>query len=395
MGIAFNEGKIGPVSIKNRLVHSATYEGMATPEGSVTDRLIARYKALANGGVGLIIPGYMFTEPLGKAMSNQTGIHDDAMISGLTELAAACGGNGAKVFFQIAHAGRQTTKSIAGATPISASSGGRDPALFVKPRQMTDQDIERVIEGFSRAAERAFDAGADGVQIHAAHGYLVNQFLSPFFNQRRDKWGASDEGRFRFLEEIIRRIQKIKPPDKALAVKLNTHDHTPKPGITPELARTYAAMLVDMGIDAIEISSGTVSYSFMHTVRGKVPVDELVEGVSWWQKIPARLFLSSLRGKHDLYPGYHLDVAGVIKPVMGEVPLMVVGGMRNIDRIQAALQEGIADFISMSRPLIREPGLINRMQSGKTKEASCVSCNKCVGYMNSGKPLKCHYKASW
>jgi 2,4-dienoyl-CoA reductase-like NADH-dependent reductase (Old Yellow Enzyme family) len=394
MKTLFSEGKIGPVSIKNRITHSATYESMASDDGSVTQRLIGRVERLARGGVGLIIPGHMFIEPVGRAMTRQTSAHSDEMITGLTRLADAGKQNQARIFFQIAHAGRQTTKDVADAIPISPSSGRRDPALFVKPREMTEEDIRRVIQAFIAAAQRSYQAGADGVQIHAAHGYLINQFLSPFFNRRKDHWGGSEEGRFKFLEEIIKGINSIKPPHKALIIKLNTNDWTPAPGITPNLAGRYAGRLVALGIDAIEISGGTLSYSFMHTVRGEVPVDELVKNVSWWQKIPARVMLSSWRGKYDLTHGYHMEAAKIIKPFMGEVPLMVVGGMRNIDHMEAALNNGPADFISMSRPLIREPGLVNRLQSGETKEASCVSCNRCIGHMSEGKPLRCYYKTT-
>ena len=203
MSILFTPIDLGDVHIKNRFIHSATYEVMALETGEISDKLVKRYQNLAKGEVGLIIPGYMYVHPLGRCAKYQTGIHSDDMIPGLRKLVKTVHQEGSKIAFQLVHAGRQTEKSVIGQTPIGPSSKGRDPVYFVKPKEMNADEIQEVIQAFGKAATRAVEAGADGIQLHAAHGYLINQFISPFFNQRKDEWGGSDENRFRFLKEII------------------------------------------------------------------------------------------------------------------------------------------------------------------------------------------------
>ena len=182
MSILFTPGKIGQKEIQNRFVHSATYECMANHSGAVTDKLIKTYRHIAKGGTGLIIPGYLFVIPNGRALRYQTGIHHDDMIAGLKNLVDVVHDQGSKIAFQLVHCGRQTNKHTIGQTPIGPSKGPRDNIYMTKPKEMTEEEIQETIKAFGAAAFRASKAGADGVQIHAAHGYLVNQFLSPFFN---------------------------------------------------------------------------------------------------------------------------------------------------------------------------------------------------------------------
>ena len=394
MSVMFTPTRIGALELKNRFMHSATYECMAGEDGTVTDPLVQRYRNLARGEVGLIVPGYMYVETPGKAVPFQTGIHSDAMVPGLKNLARMVHENGSKVIFQLAHAGRLTKKSTTGETPMGPSSKGRDPAYLNKPRRMNEEDIGRVVRAFGKAAERAVEAGADGVQIHAAHGYLVNQFLSPFFNDRKDKWGGSDENRFRFLEQVLLDVKRSVPEDFPVLVKLNTLDHTPKPGITHETAVNYARKIVTLGIDAIEVSSGTMTHSFMNTCRGDVPVDEIVRSLPFWMRPMGRIMMNRLVGKFDLEEAYHRDAASALKSETGDVPLILVGGMRSVAVMEQVVRESLADMISMSRPFIREPMLVKRIREGKTDRASCVSCNKCFGAIVSQMPLRCFHKAA-
>lgn len=197
MTMLFAPKKIGNIKLPNRFVHSATYEGMAKETGEVSDELIKRYKRLAKGGVGLIITGHMFVHSSGKAEKNQTGIHTDEMIPGLKELTNAVHLEDGKIFFQLNHAGRQTTRDLIGQKPLGPSSSGRDPIYFVKPKEMSEDEIMAMVKAFGEASCRAAEAGTDGIQLHGAHGFLINEFLSPFFNSRADSWGTSDENRFR------------------------------------------------------------------------------------------------------------------------------------------------------------------------------------------------------
>ncbi len=212
MSVLFSPVKLGNLEVRNRFVHSATTESMAGENGEVTEALIKRYANLAGGGVGLIIPGAMHVQPSGRHFKLATGIHDDDMIPGLREMVEAVHAGGAKIVFQLNHAGRQTTRETIGQKPVGPSSYKRDPINFVKPREMSEDEVRETIRCFGRAAGRAAAAGADGVQIHAAHGYLVNQFISPFFNVRKDRWGGSDENRFRFLAEVYAEVRANLPP---------------------------------------------------------------------------------------------------------------------------------------------------------------------------------------
>jgi len=391
MSVIFTPKALKGLNINNRFVHSATYESMASESGEVTSALIKRYNNLAKGKIGLIIPGYMYVEPLGQAYKYQTGICEDSMIDGLKKLTHAVHQEKSKIIFQIAHAGQQTSKDVIGQSPLGASSKRIDPINFSKPRKMQEDEIYRIIKAFQEAAVRCVKAGADGIQLHAAHGYLINQFISPFFNNRKDDWGGSDENRFRFFKEIIIKVKSVLPLGMPLLVKLNTNDYTPFDGISLSLSVKYARWLKDLGIDGLEVSCGTASYSFMNICRGDVPVQDFVKSMPWWKKPLFKFVLSIMQGKYNLKQGYNLEAAKLIKPVIGDIPLLLVGGIRKVDFMNQVLEKGDADFISMSRPYIREPFLVKQISSGKTHEVSCVSCNRCAGAVANDLPVRCYF----
>ncbi len=392
MNVLFTPQMVGNVEIKNRFIHSATYEGMADPDGKVTKDLIKRYHQLAQGDVGLIIPGYMYVHPLGRAYNAPMGIHSDDMIEGLTNLVKAVHEFDSKIIFQINHAGQQTSPKDIGQAPLAPSSSVRDPINFFKPRQMDETEIKEAANAFADAAERAVKAGADGIQVHCAHCYLINQFLSPFFNRRHDKWGGSSENRFRFLKQVIQSIQEKVPDDFCITVKLNTNDFTPKPGITPELAVEYAGMIKDLGVDMIEVSCGSSIFSYMNMCRGDVPVKEMVQSMPFWKKPVAWFMIHSLKGKYDLDEGYNTVAARLIRPVTRGIPLAIVGGMRTLDKMSQAVKDHDADLISMSRPFIREPFIIKKFKENKRDKVACVSCNRCLAAIPNGFPVRCYNK---
>jgi 2,4-dienoyl-CoA reductase-like NADH-dependent reductase (Old Yellow Enzyme family) len=392
MSLLFSPIKIGNVELSNRFVCSATYEVMSKESGEVSDELIKRYVRLAKGGVGLSITGMMYVQPSGRGYKYQTGIHHDSMTEGLTKLVDAVHQEGGKIAFQIAHSGRQTTKSLAGQTPLAPSSRGRDPLNFVKPKEMTEAEILETIKAFGAAAKRAVEAGADGIQLHAAHGYLICEFLSPFFNIRTDSWGGNDENRFRLLKEIFLEVKKVVPDGYPVSVKLSTNDYTPKEGITPSLSTKYARWLTELGTDAVEVSCGATNYSYMNMCRGDVPTAELVQGLSWWEKPIGKLMISKLEGKFNLEEGYNLAAAKMIKPVLGDTPLFLVGGMRTVSHMEGIIEKSYADVIAMSRPFIREPFLAKRIEEGKMERVSCVSCNRCLAAVVNNLPVYCYNK---
>lgn len=392
MSILFTPINLGNIQIKNRFIQSATYEVMAAETGEVSDKLIKRYQRLAKGEVGLIIPGYMYVHPLGRSYKHQTGIHNDAMIPGLRRLVETVHKEGAKIVFQLAHAGRQTTKSMIGETPLGPSSSGRNPITFIKPKEMRADQIEEVIQAFALATNRAVETGVDGIQLHAAHGYLINQFISPFFNHRKDDWGSSDANRFRFLKEVLSEVKKVLPQGMPVFVKLNTHDYTPREGITPSLAVTYARWLAELAIDGLEISCGSPVYSFMNMCRGDVPVKELVNSLPFWKKPLGKLMLRSMVGKYNFEGGYNIEAAKMIKPVLGKTPLFLVGGLRQVAEMEDVLEKKYADCISMSRPFIREPFIVKKIKEGNATAVACVSCNRCLAAVTHNIPVQCYNK---
>jgi len=392
MSVLFEPITLGNMTMKNRFVHSATYEVMASETGEVSDQLIKRYQNLAKGEVGLIIPGYLYVHPLGRSYRHQTGIHDDRMIPGLRKLVEAVHQEGGRIAFQLAHAGRQTTRAVIGQRPLGPSSKGRDPVNFVKPRKMDVNQIQEVIHAFASAARRAVEAGVDGIELHAAHGYLINQFLSPFFNHRSDDWGGSDANRFRLLKEVIAAVRDAIPRGMPVLVKLNIRDYTPKAGITPALAVTYARWLAELEIDGLEISCGSAIYSFMNMCRGDVPSKELVNSLPLWKKPAGKLIMKSMEGKYGFEEGYNMEIARLLKPILGKTPLFVVGGLRKVKEMREAIEEQSADGISMSRPFIREPFIVKKIRQGKADAVGCVSCNRCLAAVANDIPVKCYNK---
>ncbi len=393
MSILFTPMNIGKMEVKNRFVRSATYRGIALKTGEVTDDLINEYRKLAKGDVGLIIPGLMYVHPRGKALKFQLGIHSDEMISGLRKLVEAVHAEGAKIALQLAHSGLQGFKTVIGKTPLGLTNKPRNPFSLEKPEEMKEEQIQEIIEAFAKAAGRAAEAGADAVQLHGAHGYLISEFLSPYLNRRNDKWGGSDENRFRFVRKVFKEIRKILPVEMPIFIKMNTNDYTPRVGITPELAKKYAGWLVELGINAVELSCGT--FFTTHTIRGDIPIDDFANsvvkiGLPKWMKFLAKFNLKKLASKCGFEEGYNLAAAKIIKPVLGEVPLILVGGMRRLSHMEEVLEKKYADFISISRPLIREPSLIRQFKEGKSDEASCVSCNNCFAAIVNELPLRCY-----
>jgi 2,4-dienoyl-CoA reductase-like NADH-dependent reductase (Old Yellow Enzyme family) len=358
----------------------------------VTEELLNRYLRLAAGGVGLIIPGYMHVHPLGRAYPFATGIHSDEMIPGLRRLVQTVHERQAKIFFQLNHAGRQTSKPLIGQTPMGPSAKWRDPIHFFLPQEMKGDHIQEAIRAFGEAARRAAESGADGIQLHAAHGYLINEFLSPFFNLRTDEWGGSEENCFRFLREVLYEVRRAIPTEMAVVVKLSANDYTRRTGITPHLARRYAQWLVEEKIDAIELSCGGTVFSYMNMCRGDVPVQELAMSAPRWQRPIARLIMGRLSGKYGFDGPYNLEAAKIVKPVMKEIPLLLVGGMRKVSEMESVISKGFAEFVSMSRPFIREPNLVNKIREKKTEKASCVSCNKCLAAVPNNMPVRCYNK---
>ncbi|MBA4373237.1 MAG: NADH-dependent flavin oxidoreductase [Thermodesulfovibrio sp.] len=344
----FETTTINGMTLTNRFIRSATWEGMCEADGRPTTKLAACYRDLAAGGIGLIITGYTYVRPDGKQMPGKMGIHTDAFAAEMQTLTRAVHDEGGKICMQLVHAGGQTTAKTAGRRPLapSAIKVGQFPE---EPEAMSRQDIDEIIAAFGNGARRAKEYGFDAVQLHAAHGYLINQFLSPLTNQRTDGYGGPIENRCRFLLEVYRRVRSEVGPDFPVFAKLNGSDNLE--GGLDIRDGVYAAHLLEKEkIDAIEVSGGTSASGERGPVRTKVDNP----------------------GKE----AYNLVLCREIKKVV-TCPIMAVGGFRSPEVINTAAMEDGMDYISMSRPFIREPHLVNRWREGDLSTARCISCNGC------------------
>ncbi|PLX85071.1 MAG: NADH-dependent flavin oxidoreductase [Desulfuromonas sp.] len=344
----FDTVAIGTLKMANRFVRSATWEGMCEPDGTPTRRLAQFYARLARGGVGLIITGYTFVRPDGKQLPGKMGIHSDALIPALAALPHAVHEAGGRVFCQLVHAGGQTSSKTIGTTPLAPSSVS-NPNFPETPRELSEEDIAALVEAFAQGARRAKEAGFDGVQLHGAHGYLINQFLSPLTNRRSDRYGGSLLNRMRFLEETFLAVRRAVGPGYPVTIKLNAADNLPGALEIDDSVRV-AIRLEEMGIDAIEVSSGTAASGDLSPVR---------QGIESEEK-----------------EAYNAPFAQSIKKKIN-IPVMVVGGLRSCSVMQNLLRDGVADMFALSRPLIREPDLVSRWRQDPTHRATCTSCNGC------------------
>ncbi len=351
MATLFEETTINGMALKNRLVRSATWEGMCEPDGRPTEKLVDFYRRLAEGGVGLIISGFAFVRPEGKQLPGKMGIHTDAFADNYKQIAEAVQAAGSKIVIQLVHAGGQTDTKTAGRQPLAPSSVQVDQ-FPEAPAELTKDQIGRIVTAFADGAGRAKAWGFDGVQLHGAHGYLINQFLSPLTNCRLDEYGGSIEKRIRFLMEVYRAVRRQVGADFPVMIKLNASDNL-KGGLTARDADYAARRLSEKGIDAVEVSAGT-------SASGK--------------KNPARRKIINPDKE-----AYNLELARMIKGAVS-CPVMVVGGYRSYEIAEKTISEDLMDYVAMARPLIREPGLPNRWRLGEDRStAGCISCNGCFG----------------
>lgn len=359
MAQLFGTTKINEMTIKNRFIRSATYEAMAGLDGLVKDQLVEYMAELALGEVGLIITGHAHVTQEGQAGPRQMGIFSDTMIEGLKRLTSVVHENTGLVAVQLAHAGKNGIgkDNYAPLGPSDVVEAG-----VKKASAMTVNDIERTIKAFGDAAQRAVKSGFDAVQIHAAHGYLLSQFLSPHYNKRDDEYGGTLENRAKFLVQVYKEIRQRVGRSFPIMVKINSEDFL-EGGITAEEMLNVSHILEDLGIDAIEMSGGTFE-------SGKL--------------IPSRAGTS----KSEEREVYYRKTAAMFKKEI-KIPLILVGGFLSYNIAEEVITSGVADFIALSRPLIREPQLVKRWADGDRKKASCISCNKCFSTLAMKEALHC------
>ena len=359
MSKLFEETKINGMVLRNRFVRSATMEGLADEQGGCTEGMVNLLSGLAAGGVGLIITGHVFVSKKGRAAPFQAGLDQDFLTTGYRELTDEVHRQGGRIAIQLAHAGLSAFTKLTGEPALAPSLLSGFTSAEV--REMTRADIEETIVAFGRAAERAVKAGFDGIQIQAAHGYLLNQFLSPAFNHRTDEYGGSLENRARAAVETLRGIRQRVGRDFPVLAKLNSCDFL-EGGLELGEAIQAVVMLKEAGLDAVELSGGTLASGSL---------------------MPSRAGINS-REKE----AYHQESARRFKQEV-DLPLILVGGIRSLETAEMIVAEGIADFAALSRPLIREPDLIKRWESGDISPARCLSDNKCFAAALSGGGVHC------
>lgn len=391
MSVLFEKTEIKGMELDNRLVRSATHEAMADKNGFPTERLFKLYEDLAKGGVGLIITGYAYVARDGKSDA-MLGIDNDKLIPKYRELVNKVHQNGAKIAMQINHCGRQTTKEMTGSQPI-APSAIKEKVFLVKPREMTENDIERIIEAFAQSARRVKESGFDALQLHAAHGFLINQFLCPHTNRRQDKWGGSIENRMRFLGAIYEKCRSQVGEDYPILIKINAYDNL-KNGLKQDESIAMAKLIAELGFDGIEVSCG-IAEDGASTVRGDLPLDVILDEWDMYKnKNFLFRFIMKRFGKKLIKPmpftqEYNRESARRIKAKVN-VPIFVVGGMIDPVAMEATIKKGDADYISMSRALITDPNFPNKIKGGDRKISRCIHCNLCLYYLAT-KPVRCYH----
>lgn len=345
----FDTVELKNLKLKNRFIRSAIWEGMADPEGFVTEELINFYKELAQGGVGTIITGFANIVEYDKPANNMIGVYEDKFIDGLSKLVEEVHKYNCKIFLQLVVGGSQgrpgNSKKVVG------PSAHLHPVTKQEAQELTVEEILDLQEKFKEAAIRTKKAGFDGVEIHGAHGYLLSQFMNPLFNKRKDTYGGSIENRSKFLIETYEKIREEVGEDYPVYVKLNSEDYV-EGGATQEEMLWVSQELAKKGIDLIEVSGGSV-------------VSRRNEGV-------IRVAIKSIEDE-----GYFLDFGKKLSDLI-ETPVSLVGGIRSFEKVESILKDTKIKFISLARPLICEPDLINKWESGDISKSTCKSCNGCL-----------------
>lgn len=390
----FEQTKISGISVKNRIIRSATHDGLADENGAPSDKLILKYENLARNEIGCIITGYAAVSKNGVSpYPGMLKIYDDSVIEKYKELASAVHKHGTPVVLQIAHCGRQTSSKAIGCRKVAPSDVLH--AFYPdKAKELDEDEIRYIIDDFIRAAIRAEKAGFDAVQLHAGHGYLLHDFLSPYGNRRKDKWGATPENRCRAVELIIKGIKE--KTNLPVWIKLSAEDNR-RGGMRIESSVEICKRLEKAGCDAIEVSCGTVQDG-MNTMRSKLmPMDavfkyrepcasfpEILKKIA----LPVANLVNPLIKQPEPLENFNVDNAQIIRENVS-IPVIAVGGIHKVDDMQNILAQGKADFVSMCRPFICEPDLARKLKNGQ-QAAKCIMCNYC-GLVIEKEPTKCLY----
>ena len=367
---------IGGVKVNNRILRAATHEGLADENGAPTEQLIILYERLSKGGVGAIITGFIGVSEESRSTDPGMSLLDsDDKIPAYAEMTGRVHQAGGVIIAQLAHCGASSKMGKAG-----------------RPDNLTSEQILKIQDDFVKAAKRAKAAGFDGIELHAAHGYLLSGMLSGNTNHRKDAYGGTEDNRFRILGEILKKL-RAELPDYPIYVKFNGTEKSSK-GIHEAEAVRIAKRLEEAGATAIEVSSNQFSEN-LGPLRGNVPVDMIlhsypgIKDLPGFVKKPLRPVIKAVKKPDEPHHLYNVPVAKAIKEAVN-IPIIVCGGIRSKDDMEQVISTDGLDAVSICRPLILETDLVNKYKTGKSTEPKCIECNHCIiGIMNA--PVRCYY----
>jgi 2,4-dienoyl-CoA reductase-like NADH-dependent reductase (Old Yellow Enzyme family) len=398
--VLFTPINIGQLALSGRLIKTATAETRASEDGFVTPELIDFYAPMAQGGTPLIITGNIYISRDGKSTPRQIGADDDDKVPGLTQLTAAVHAHGSKIFAQLNHCGRQVLARSVGLSEVVSASAVTDLAAGIRPRALRSEEIRRIVQQYADAAERCCRAGFDGIQIHAAHGYLISQFLTPHTNRRTDEYGGSPEQRVTLLQHVVRAIRARVGPARPVIIKINGADYLPfRRGLKTDELVSIAKILEREGVDAVEVSVGHYESGFP-MVRGtfgrclRAMTQGSVRHLPFVRRSLFRLFWPLLAVIFNLiWPrreGFNLPYARAFKKKLS-IPVICVGGFLTREAMEAAIGNGLCDIVSAGRAFIADP-LLYRHLKDNTPGPRCVDCNACIGHIGA-QPVDCYHHA--
>ena len=372
----FTPLQLGPITLRNRTIRAAAFEGMC-PLGRPSPSLLRYHHSVAAGGVGMTTVAYASVTPTGRTFSHQL-IMCQEVVPALRELTDAVHREGAAASIQLGHCGNMADRQVNGCRSMSAS------AVFTlfgltRPRAMTAEDMDALVQAFAESVRLAAEAGFDAVEIQAGHGYLLSQFISPFSNRRTDAYGGSLENRARLACRVVTAAREAAAGKLAVLVKTNLQDGFDG-GMGIQEGVEVARLLEQAGADALVLSGGFVSKTPMYVLRGEIPLKEMVAAQSAvTRKLGLVLFGRVVVKAFPYADAYFLDDA---LEVLGQVklPLVLVGGLKNQPTMEDVLARGFQG-LGMARALIREPDFVNRLKTGQASTSPCEPCNKCMASM--------------
>lgn len=383
----FTQGRIGPLTLRNRTIRAAAFEGMC-PNNEPSQMLYDYHRAVAAGGIGMTTLAYASVVQSGLSFPHQLWLRKET-VPGLRKITDAIHKEGAAASIQIGHCGNMSHRQICGCTPVSASSGfNLYSPTFV--RGLRKDELPEMARSYGKAVSLAREAGMNAVEIHAGHGYLISQFLSPYTNHRKDEFGGSLENRMRFMRMCMDEVMKAAGSDMAILVKMNMRDGF-KGGMELNETLEVGKALVQCGAHALVLSGGFVSRAPMYVMRGSMPIKSMTHYMTqWWLKWGVRLGGGKLMIPSVPYKeAYFLEDALQFRKAIKEIPLVYLGGLTSRAKIDEVLNDGF-EFVAMARALLNDPSFVNKMKEEKEARCNCGHSNYCIGRMYS-REMACHH----